>query len=67
MTAHRLRRNVGVARELRDGETVAEELLWKALRDRRLDGFKFRRQHPVGRFVVDFCCLERRLAVELDG
>jgi 5-methyltetrahydrofolate--homocysteine methyltransferase len=38
-----------------------------ALRDRRLDGFKFRRQHPVGQFVVDFCCLERRLAIEVDG
>jgi very-short-patch-repair endonuclease len=32
-----------------------------------LDGYKFRRQHPVGRFVLDFCCLERRLAVEVDG
>jgi 5-methyltetrahydrofolate--homocysteine methyltransferase len=37
------------------------------LRDRRLDGYKFRLQHPVGRFVVDFSCLERRLAVEVDG
>jgi very-short-patch-repair endonuclease len=67
MTDHRHRRNVPAARELRGRETVAEELLWKALRERRLDGFKFRRQHPVGRFVVDFCCLERRLAIELDG
>jgi very-short-patch-repair endonuclease len=41
--------------------------LWNALRDRRLGGFKVRRQHPVGRFVVDFYCAERRLAIELDG
>jgi very-short-patch-repair endonuclease len=67
MNDHRHRWNVPVARELRGRETVAEELLWKALRDRRLDGFKFRRQHPVGRFVIDFCRLERRLAIELDG
>jgi 5-methyltetrahydrofolate--homocysteine methyltransferase len=67
MTNHGQRRNVPVARELRGRETVAEDLLWRALRDRRLDGFKFRRQHPVGRFVVDFCCLERRLAIEVDG
>ena len=67
MTDHLNRRLVPVARELRARETAAEDLLWKALRDRRLDGFKFRRQHPVGRFVVDFCCLERRLAIEVDG
>jgi very-short-patch-repair endonuclease len=41
--------------------------LWEELRGRRLDGLKFRRQHPVGPFVIDFCCAERRLAIELDG
>jgi very-short-patch-repair endonuclease len=42
-------------------------MLWLAIRDRKLDGLKFRRQHPIGPFVVDFCCAERRLVVELDG
>jgi very-short-patch-repair endonuclease len=63
----KLRHNVPAARDLRARETLAEDLLWEALRGRRLDGLKFRRQHPVGTFVIDFCCAERRLAVELDG
>lgn len=41
--------------------------LWSALRDRRMVGFKFRRQHPVGRFVVDFACTKHHLIVEADG
>jgi very-short-patch-repair endonuclease len=48
-------------------QTSSEELLWEALRNRRLAGLKFCRQHPVGPFVVDFCCPDRRLAIELDG
>jgi very-short-patch-repair endonuclease len=55
------------AQQLRQEQTVAEAKLWYYLRDRRLDGFKFRRQHPIGRFVVDFCCPERDLIVEIDG
>ena len=42
-------------------------MLWEALRDRPLAGREFRRQHPVGRFVLDFYCYEERLAVEVDG
>jgi 5-methyltetrahydrofolate--homocysteine methyltransferase len=42
-------------------------VLWNELRGRRLDGMKFRRQHPLGPYVVDFCCVERRLIVEVDG
>jgi 5-methyltetrahydrofolate--homocysteine methyltransferase len=61
------RHNVPAARDLRARETRAEELLWTALRGRRLAGMKFRRQHPLGPFVLDFCCVERRLAIELDG
>jgi very-short-patch-repair endonuclease len=61
------RHNVAAARELRSRETDAEDRLWDALRGRRLDGLKFRRQHPVGPFVIDFCCVERRLAIEVDG
>lgn len=44
------------ARELRRKQTPAEAILWQALRDRKLAGLKFRRQHPFGRFVIDFYC-----------
>jgi len=47
--------------------TIAEKLLWNALRGRRLVGLKFRRQHPLGPYIVDFCCPERHLIVEVDG
>jgi adenine-specific DNA-methyltransferase len=69
MTQHRPRHrdNVPAARELRGHQTPAEEILWATLRGRRLAGLKFRRQHPVGPFVVDFCCPDRRLVIELDG
>ena len=59
--------NIPAARDLRRPQTPTEALLWGALRDRRLDGLKFRRQHAVGRFVLDFYCHELRLAVEVDG
>ncbi len=59
--------SVGKARALRRAETRAERLLWSRPRDRRLGGYKFRRQHSLGRYVVDFLCAERRLAVEVDG
>ncbi|MER3467030.1 MAG: site-specific DNA-methyltransferase, partial [Armatimonadota bacterium] len=55
------------ARQLRKEQTDAERLLWALLRNRRLAGFKFRRQHPIESYVVDFYCHEARLAVELDG
>jgi len=55
------------ARNLRNKQTDAENLLWLMLRDRRLAGFKFRRQHPVGRYIIDFYCHEAKLAIELDG
>ncbi|CAN7169228.1 DUF559 domain-containing protein [Pseudoxanthomonas sp. LjRoot143] len=55
------------AKQLRKGMTDAERKLWKYLRAGRLDGFKFRRQHPVPPYVLDFCCMECGLAVELDG
>ncbi len=55
------------ARKLRRDLTFPERRLWYALHGRRLAGLKFRRQHPIDRFVVDFVCLERRLIVELDG
>jgi lysyl-tRNA synthetase class 2 len=52
---------------LRRNETEAEVKLWSRLRDRRLDGWRFKRQVPKGRYIVDFCCAEARLIVELDG
>ena len=58
---------MGVARSFRRVSTSAEAALWKALRGRRLVGLKFRRQHPVDGFIVDFYCAERRLIVEVDG
>ena len=55
------------ARALRVRSTDAERTLWTVLRKRQLGGHNFRRQHPIGRWVVDFACLARRLVVELDG
>ena len=55
------------ARDLRSRATDAERALWRALRQRRFDGCKFRRQQPLGPYIVDFFCLERRLVVEVDG
>ncbi len=54
-------------RELRKNATDAENLLWQLLRDRRLLGYKFRRQHPIGGYITDFYCHEAQLVVELDG
>ena len=55
------------AKFLRNSMTEAENKLWNELRDRRLDGYKFRRQHPIKRFIADFYCHEAKLVVEVDG
>jgi very-short-patch-repair endonuclease len=55
------------ARSLRSAATDAERKLWASLRAHRLRGWKFRRQQPIGPYVVDFICFERRLIVEVDG
>ena len=55
------------ARSLRSQRTEAEHRLWQHLRDRRLAGFKFRRQHQIGPFFADFFCAQARLVVEVDG
>jgi very-short-patch-repair endonuclease len=55
------------ARTLRINATEAEVLLWKELRNGNLNNFKFRRQHPLGRFIADFYCHQARLAIEIDG
>jgi len=54
-------------RELRQESTEAEKLLRVELRNKKLSGLKFRRQHPIDKFVLDFYCHERKLAIELDG
>jgi very-short-patch-repair endonuclease len=59
--------NLKSARQLRRDETLAEKRLWEQLRSRNLEGFKFVRQAPVGPFVADFLCREKKLIVELDG
>jgi len=55
------------ARRLRVESTPSEGILWAALRNGQLDGMKFRRQHPVGGFVLDFYCRQEHLALEIDG
>ena len=61
------RTNTERARELRRNESDAEHRLWLLLRSRRLDRFKFRRQHAIGPYIVDFVCIAQGLVIELDG
>lgn len=55
------------ARRMRREPSATERLLWTLLRDRRLEGLKFRRQVPLDRYIADFVCFEHRLVVEADG
>ena len=55
------------ARTLRKTMSDGERKLWRALRAKQVEGLRFRRQHPIGKYIVDFVCLERRLVVEVDG
>jgi len=55
------------AAKLRREMTQAEKILWKALRNRQLGGLKFRRQHPISRYILDFYCHSAKLGIELDG
>ena len=54
-------------REMRKEPTRSEDRLWSWLRDRRFGNYKFRRQHPVGDYILDFYCAELKIAIELDG
>jgi very-short-patch-repair endonuclease len=60
-------RTLGHARSLRREMTDTERLLWKHLRGGQLGGMKFRRQHPIPPYIADFCCIEDKLIIELDG
>ena len=55
------------ARFLKKVQTEAESFLWQRLRNRKLNGFKFRRQHPIDRYIADFYCHETKLIIEVDG
>ena len=52
---------------MRRKPVVVEKLFWDEVRDRKLGGYKFKRQYPIGSYIVDFICLERKLIIELDG
>ena len=56
-----------IRKELRNNLTPAEAALWKMLKNRQLDGRKFRRQHSIGKYILDFYCPSEKLAIELDG
>jgi very-short-patch-repair endonuclease len=62
-----VRKAVQRARELRKNPTDTERKLWHHIRDKQLDNFRFRRQRPIGKYIVDFICLEANLVIELDG
>ena len=55
------------ALKMRAGQTRAEQRLWQELRGGRINGLRFRRQHPVGRFIADFYCVQAALVIEVDG
>ncbi|RJP58783.1 MAG: endonuclease domain-containing protein, partial [Deltaproteobacteria bacterium] len=55
------------AKTLRKRLTDTERLLWTYLRAKQLEGFKFRRQEPIGRYIADFVCYEKRIVIEVDG
>ena len=61
------RNKIAIAKKLRINSTDTEKYLWKYLRERQLEGFKFRRQHPIGKYIVDFINLERKIIIEVDG
>ena len=59
--------NFELARQLRERMTTAELLIWNKLKNNQFSGYKFRRQHPIHKFIVDFCCHELKLILEIDG
>jgi len=60
-------KNIKFAKNLRNNSTDTEKYLWKYLRGRQLEGFKFRRQQLIGKYIVDFVNLERKIIIEVDG
>ena len=62
-----MKKYVRLAKDLRKRSTDTEHFLWRHLRSKRLMGFKFKRQEPIGEYIVDFVCYECRVIVECDG
>jgi very-short-patch-repair endonuclease len=60
-------RQIALARKLRQSQTDAEKALWAKLKNKQLEGVKFRRQQPLGSYIVDFISFERKIIVEVDG
>jgi len=58
---------ISLGKVLRKRPTDAEKVLWQQLRQKQLEGFKFRRQQPIDHYIVDFVCFERRIIIEVDG
>ena len=56
-----------LARDMRKNMTLSEKILWQKLKNKQIGGFRFRRQHPIYRYVLDFYCFEKMLAIEIDG
>ena len=67
MKLHNRKYLKNIRKHLRNHSTSAEAELWKILKHRQVSGYKFRRQHSVGKFILDFYCPELQLAIELDG
>ncbi len=67
LAGHMVRKKVQFARRLRKRQTPTETIMWGLLRSKRLDGYKFYRQFPIGPYIADFCCRSKRLVVEIDG
>jgi very-short-patch-repair endonuclease len=67
MNSERSKFRTRAARRLRETETSAEDLLWRELRNRHLDGWKFRRQVPIAGCIADFACMAAKLTIEVDG
>jgi very-short-patch-repair endonuclease len=60
-------KSISLARNLRRNESDAERKLWSKLRSRQFDNLKFRRQHPIGKYIVDFVSIEKKIVIEIDG
>lgn len=60
-------KQIQTARNLRKDSTKVEAILWQVLRNKNLEGFRFRRQHPIGPYIADFFCPKKKLIIEVDG
>ena len=62
-----MKKNTDLARDLRKNQTPQEKKLWNLLRNHQFYGYEFRRQYPIGDYIVDFICREKKIIIELDG